>query len=471
MRQDWFDKKLADSFEDFDSNMDFEMAWEGMEAKRKKKKKRGFAFWLSSMGVLVLLSIGTAFYFFENENVTVVEQISESELTRKKELKNEEGLFDMVEKINSQEKRSAKNENNKVADSKTKKIENKIPETTFNLVENKIAPKTIVEKAKTSKLHPSFNENSQNEIVALEIKNEKSIDPITSNNKEIETPSLALDFAKRQQTPPSLFPFDLNPDFVAKSNLDKFLLKNKNRRNKMFFTIGASIAYGLNGHSFNAINVDQEIWVNARNENEKPLDAVYADLFVKKYFNKNVYLQTGIGCLHSTTRFEHIENDEYTELMDGQLVEIVQYLDGTQEEIYGEGEVLFKDEITTTAYNRNQSVLLPILFGIDFPLNKKVGIDFSAGAAISLFSKISGQIISDENTIESYIDLNNLAYKKQGVLYGQANAGVYFNLNKNWQLAGGLQTLVGLNNQMKKESGVEEKMRFLGGRISLVNNF
>ena len=40
MKQDWFEKGLADRLTGLDSDMDFEAAWSKIEAKRKKKKEK-----------------------------------------------------------------------------------------------------------------------------------------------------------------------------------------------------------------------------------------------------------------------------------------------------------------------------------------------------------------------------------------------------------------------------------------------
>ena len=76
MKKDWLDKKLTQRFRDFDSQMDFENAWNQIEKSRNQKRKKRVVFWFLFIGILVMSSSITFVHFNENKSVLSKQSIS-----------------------------------------------------------------------------------------------------------------------------------------------------------------------------------------------------------------------------------------------------------------------------------------------------------------------------------------------------------------------------------------------------------
>lgn len=463
MKQEWFDKKIANEMQDFDSFMDFESAWKAIEFKRNKKKKRAIYFWLTCLGLLAVSGLVISFYLMKNNENNIL--INQPYITQE----INEPIFNNNKKNIADESSAIKIESTPLSENTTKKED--LPVNHNNNQSAKI----------------THDNNLKIETISIKNKNEllitenKSIDELkdnietTSNYQSIPAPSAkANKYKEKHPLPNALF----TPNFYVRYSGKRILVNtivedefNFNPSNKPTIQWGMDLAFGKHFRQLSATENTITDWVNTRQQLETPLDAFYAGIYLKKYFSERFFLQPGLGFLQHTVRFEEFSKRNYSELLDDQLVEIVRYADGTENLIYGEQAANFTETQLVTSYQKSRSSLLQILAGLDFPFNKKIGVNLSVGASISLFTSISGKTIGEKLISGKYDNLSNFGYKKSGQLYGHGNAGVYFDLNKKWKLTSGIQTIIGLNNQVKKENGFNEKFNFLGANISLVNTF
>ncbi|MEO1263636.1 MAG: hypothetical protein AAFZ15_32790 [Bacteroidota bacterium] len=459
MKQDWLDKKLNDRLQGLDSEMNFSDAWQRIENQRNKKKRRIIFFWLTGFAFFVSSALVTAFYFSENKKQAVNSSVPGFDIS---------GIVANTTLENKSPQKS--------------NIENAEPEnTSLSFLKEKNDSKTITEKTAGKPIENSpLNTNNhssfdyKNPLPSISIK-QAPLSTI-SNKTASPTPNTNISPAIEKQTPKALAPLDLfviqnessnKAPSVAIDHLPVNAPPQKTPKNGW----GATISYGYFFRSLNATSANRKDWIDRRLETEKTLDAVYADVFFRKYISLNLFLQTGVGYLQHTTRLEdYFENNDW-KTMDGQLVQIIRRPDGTEEEIYGESEVFVTEKNSVIKYQKNRSVLLPVLFGIDVPVTKKSGFTFSLGAAVSIATEYSGLTISENGISGNYVPIEVFSYKKRGLFYGQGNAAFYFDLNKKWKVSGGLQTMVGLNNQVEEMSGIEEKFRYVGGRIAILNSF
>jgi hypothetical protein len=463
MKQEWFDKKIANEMQDFDSFMDFESAWKAIEAKRNKKKKRAIYFWLTCLGLLAVSGLAISFYLTGNNEKTISN--NQHSITQ-----------EINEPIFENNKKNIVDENSAIKIESTPLSEN-TPKKGGILINHNNNLSAKIKHDNNLKIE-TISIKNKNELLITE---NKSIDELkdntetTPNYQSIPAPSAKANKYKEKHTLPNAL---FTPNFYVRYSGKKILVNtivedefNFTSSNKPTIQWGMDLAFGKYFRQLSATENTITDWVNTRQQLETPLDAFYAGIYLKKYFSERFFLQPGLGFLQHTARFEEFSKRNYSELVDDQLIEIIQYSDGTEDRIYGDQTANFTETQLITSYQKSRSSLLQIMAGLDFPFNKKAGVNLSVGASISLFTSISGKTIEKELQAGKYENLTNFGYKKSGQLYGHGNAGIYFDLNKNWKLSSGIQTMIGLNNQVKKENGFNEKFNFLGANISLVNTF
>ena len=457
MKQDWFDKKLADRMHGLDSEMDFANAWRRIEDRRNKKKKRIIFFWLAGFALLTCSALVVDFYFSENKNQPAIGSVPE--------LKYTNNIKTPVLANKSQQNSNPEN----IKPDNT-------PLSIFNHKTNReINSKNISEKSventpsKTNNHLPLGGDKKNISILNSPI---QQTPPATAPKKSTSpAPKTNIIPATKKQVPKKIATLGFyvkqieNKHETISVNIDN--LPFNKRKNKW----GATFSYGNFFRTLNPTSAGREEWVDRRNAIEKPLDAFYADIFFRKYISPKIFLQSGLGYLQQATRLEEAHENNYPETMEDQLIEIIRYADGTEEEVFGEAEGLVTQKTTVTKYQKSRSVLLPFLIGLNLPLNQQSGFIFSMGVAASIVTDHTGMTISENNIPGDYAPVNNSFYKKSGLIYGQGNADYYFRLNKKWKIAGGVQSMISLNNQVKSGNGFEDKLRYLGGRISILNSF
>lgn len=458
MKQEWFDKKIANEMQDFDSQMDFESAWKSIEAKRNKNKKRAIYFWLTCLGALAISGLAISFFIINNNKKTISSKQSSiaQEINEPILENNNKNIFDEGLVVNS--------ENTPLFNKPEEK------ENTLTAVDDKFAKSSNENNLKINSISSTIKNkliiNNNSSPIDLKESAEliTNIPPIASTNKN----STLRAFPDAISTP-NIYVQYLGNKRIINTNEGEDI--NIHSRNKPTIHWGVDLTYGKYFRQLSATENPYTDWVNARQQLETPLDVFYTGIYIKKYFSERFFLQPGLSLLQHTARFEEFSQRIYSELVNDQLLEIVRYADGTENLIYGEQAANFTETQLVTSYQKSRSSLLQILAGLDFPINKKMGVNLSAGASISLFTSISGMTIRKELQSGKYENLSNFGYKKSGQLYGHGNAGIYLNLNKNWQLSSGIHTMIGLNNQIKKGNGFNEQFNFLGANISFEKTF
>ena len=456
MKQDWLDKKLKYELQDFESNMDLESVWGDIESKRKKRNKRPALILLSGILFLALASLVTFNYFIGTENMQPSDPINEQSAAN--------FTADLKTKNNSNQKIETKI---KQADSQSNVLSNNSKNRELNL-KNKNPQFNL--KANSGNKHPNPINLNKNNLQANNTVTSKAIAKIQTEAQQIAANKKQSLYNKKLFNKiPTLKLYLLNKSNIIStvSNFPFDFKKPKRPKNHW----GVALIYGKYFRSLNATSTENKEWINNRNKLETPLDAIYAEVFYRKYLSPKLFLQTGVSYLQNTARLENLVENNHTKTVDNQLIEIIRYADGSEEEIYGEGTAQFSESEFSTKYLKSRSFLLPVLIGLEIPINKKSGFIFSGGAAVSIFSKQSGQTISKESTGGNYSALSDFEYKKYGAIYGQANTDFYIKLNKYARLSGGLQSMVSFNNQVRSKNGFEDKYRHLGARISIMIAF
>ena len=453
MKENWHNKDLGDKLGAHGSPMDLENAWEVLQAKRKPEKEDRpfFVWWLA--GLLLLCSLGGYFVWHKNQiaipiaDVNTTQSVQHSARKKAKNLASIESPKHIVPDSELVEEASSgfsandkpiKNSSNKRASSHANQI--KKPKSITSIIHSKIAIK-----------RPSYIPISSrvitdtNEVNNRETKKQPGVLKDTSFNNSISKTAV--------QRITSLN-FDLQIlDLIKLNNLlipttETFInSKLQFPRKKAIDFISISSGYGL--HKTGAIHSD-----------EKRLDAISLNLLFGRFLSPKIYIKTGISIQQFTNELKTTEEKNSIQLVDSQLVEINQFLDGTEELVYRTAEAAFLETKKHHIYNRYRFASIPLLLGYKFGTFKTSSLHLEAGISCSIFAHHSGKI-NNLGLLQHFEDLPAFSINKFGVLQGVYNINYQFGFDERskWSLSTGMQGSFQLNEIGKSESLNFEKFR------------
>ncbi len=399
MKDNWFENKMNERFDEFDSDLDLHAAWEELEQLRqpKKKKRRGLVFWWFGTGTaVVLLSLG----FLLNSYLT-------SEISNKKAIPRLEASHKINDNTttlptDNQQVKSIKQ------NSSFLKNDILIEE---NLIEKKIPEKlnNYSKKSETnllftnSEFHHNSTQRSKNSLSNDRLAHKSQIRATEQSRKSFSpisiTPHLVKSIAYLPQNELEL----LIPETNIKKDSEDELPPNKYKLN----TVGITLNYGK---AFRTAPVGRGInsaYFQRRDLAETPLDAWSTQLFYQRRNKKQWFLQANLAYFQTTNLFEDNYSVSRLKMLENQVVQVNRYPNGSSEEITA--DVLATEEETTNAsfYQRYRHAFI----GLDIGKEKDLGSDFNLrlalGAEYSLFRKDTGKIYADENSLDSYLELSD----------------------------------------------------------------
>ena len=439
MKRNQLEQKMFEKFEAYESDLDLNQAWETLERKRRKPRRKGIIIFIFGIGIF---GAGLTFHFTNPDNLSA----SVSENSAQKYIETQPLPTSII-----QEKTDRESEAIIMAGKPSEISSIKLP---------------YVKKESTVNFHSKSNPEQENlakdndfdllhpQISSIEIEPSGpslfSTIPLVAMFNPIKRSELhLLEFRRMDQPMSSLIPLML-----------------PRRKNKNWW-IGISLSYGKSYKTLQAKDQTQSELAQLQDQLIRPLDAFSLELLIEKKIRRNFYLKGGLIFAHRTDRLDDQYERNYTELRPEQLVEVIRKPNGTEEFIYEEAEVQLQEATTTTKYLRNQLFSIPLLAGFEFPVKNNLSFRIYGGMAYSFLIKHRGQTFETINSRGTYVDRSTLPYKKSGLWQALATLEVNYKFNSNTMIFFGLNSSFDMNNLQKANSGIIEKYQFLGGQIGI----
>lgn len=484
MKKDWFEDKLNERFDDYDSGLDLNHAWSDLESRRNSKKKKRRPFFFCFVGGMVgVLIVGLFLFsqFFEPKNKSISTQNSKKFLG---EIKVETG--------------------SKLEDLKLLPQEEKIKETKID--QQKLPAGVAVEFMSKSDSSDPLLTSRNNEIVrgnnGDEISRRDRIivrdNRISSSTVDVKLNNfLNQDLSETNFGPNSvesagellllpildLLPafnqsgFRLEPMHVEKLDHQRFVLefKTKEETNSSDLTdvkngIGVSIAYGVHQRQLESQTTGLDDFLASKNNQEKPLDVIDVHAFYRRHLKSGLVAEFGLGLQQTTYKFQREETIISTKEIENGVVAIHSYPDGNTETIYGDVLEIVTTTRAHTHYQKYQQVNLRGLIGKQFGFFGSLDLGVFAGVEYGVYSNAKGVSILSAGTVDRVGKLNDLAYKKSGNLSALLRMDLLADCGPLTDLGFSILGKTSLNS-LHQQSEFSDRRNYLMGQLSLVRNF
>jgi len=440
-KEDWLKEKLVESFEDFDAGLDLDQAWKELEARRNpKKKNRGIIFFLLGIGLLSML----VFTFMnKEEGATIISK------TNAIVIDQESPIIENVK----QDQESTIVENNK--QEQERPIHKEFREKTIqNSVVASIEPTKKIRKTDIALDGAGINKNSFQTYskTPVDVEQPRKADNIAGTQKQSLTkqkPAIAMAVQKQHNqllAARTLSGLEMELQLV-RPELSAPLISTliepvKNSASNQF---GINLAYGLHQRSLTDL-LDRSEYILARNAQETELDAIELNLFYRKSMPWSSFLEIGLGGMQTTYIFKDESTTETTTTLDNQIIEIHRFPDGTEETFLGsimETETVVRN---SKFYQNHRQLHANVLLGKQMPIKESLGVLFSTGLEYAFMMRSKGTAFSNLSELERYGTIQDLGYKKSGVLSGLLSAGIYKRIGTGNQLELSIAAKRNLNN-------------------------
>lgn len=441
MKKGRFEEKLVEKLGNYETNLDLETAWEALEVRRNKPKRRKLPFLWLLFGVLAL-GVGT----LERNQIQVFKdpQNAPAKYTAgtKTSIVTSSGVL-----INDSTIKAIVHSKEQASNSKF-----------TTKAQNVKARKTILSNLKSS-LTP-----------LVSIKKQQPLAEYTASNNGLSKTSPSQEKTFEKGSTPILAYLDgIQNSISTKSSTLTSLSKLSRRKysKKQPLWLGLSIGYGKSHRSLEAVDMAQQELVEKQKVAIQALDAYSIRLFAEKDSKSTFFWNAGLLLQQHTNRLTDNFTQISTETRPEQLLEIIRQPDGSEELVYGEGPVSVERTIQNTNYLRYQRLNLSLLAGVHLRLSKPIHLKLAAGPAFVVQMRTSGKTISTLESVGTYVELTDLAYKTSGLWQAQVSAEVNFVLDQSTQLSLGTLGAVDFNSVQQQSSGIEEKYQYLGIQLGL----
>ena len=404
MKDNWFEDKMNERFEDFDSELDLHSAWADLEERRnpKKQKKRSGIFWWFGAGIAVVL-LGFTLILNSNNRSKSHESNSTTLLeknTRKLDAKNYQQSSDNQKDTNNI---SPFNENI----TETIILDNSLEQKTLEKL-NYYTKKSLKE-SNLAQQPPVLNSSLDSPFLLIdnnETETKKSI--IKPPTEQLHSP-IALIIPLEKDIPnlsTEIIHHNIECDFEGNfTNSQAFGLA---------FNYGKAFRSSPIGRGLNSA-----YWLR-RDLAETPLDAWSAQLFYQLKNKKYWFAQVNLGYSQTTNLFEDTYTTSNLVIMDNQVLQINMYPDGLMEEIKGTALVNEEEKNTSKFYQRYSQAFIGLEFGKEKYLRNDFKLRASVGADFTIYQNNSGKIYSrDADSFGDYQELSSISSTKGGVFAGK----------------------------------------------------
>lgn len=241
-----------------------------------------------------------------------------------------------------------------------------------------------------------------------------------------------------------------------------FASKRKNKYPK--WLPGLELGYGLQFADRSGGDAD---WLDLRSGEEETLDIFSAAISVQHHLSRRWFLQTGLGWVRCTDRRTFLSEKTVTEIKLNQLVQVIIHADGSQEEIFSDAPVTTVTRTEGVQYNRFDRIEIPVLAGLEFFPDQKIGLSAAAGLAPALAGQYKGFIT--DSLPGQQMALSEAGYRKSGLLAGVVRLELGYHMPL-WMLGLSVQGRTDLLNTTKTGALFKEKRSAIGLVLSFRRN-
>ena len=438
MKRGPFEEKLVNKLGGYETNIDLEGAWNALETKRHKPNKRRSIFLFLFLGLGLLIS-GISFKMFINDQGSLTTQTSEDKILS---LSNEKLASNTTSPEHTKAITAAKTivAPPYKASSNRHDVKTKINKPLFLLGQTNEVNNTFPESEIKTKLNTKLSaSNKTSKLKLYKLENFTALDGLSYLVSYQSNLNESLEYVKQV---------------------------NGYKKRKQLW-LGLTANYGKSFKNLSTKDSGLVDLVQFQNQHIQALDAYSINLFIERKTRGVLFWRAGAFFNHRTDRLTDQFTRSSTETRPDQLVEIIRKPDGTEEQVFGEGDVYIYESIQNTNYLRYQQISLNLQAGLKLPLSKSIDLNLFAGLAYALQLSQKGQTISSIEQRGSYSELANLPYKTAGLIQGQAGLELNYKLNKKTQFVIGTLGSLDINNLQQTSSGIIEKHQFAGIQIGL----
>lgn len=463
MNKDLFEKALKDNLPNSATDFDVDAAWEALEARRKKPRRR-VIFWYFAGAMLLLCGIiGWRWTVGNPKSALAASEITAHRSIESTPVTKGNNNINPVSPVNSPNGTTA------AVDASKDLPQNKAEHRELLLKNEKtgVGHRTVNTAILKSKVSPKAEQmNHQAEVIES---------PLTSKNMAEQNPVAILEKLPNTypiivlKAAPALEPILLPVNVVAPPSasepipaLDNIADKKKHTAKASNWWLGAHATYGSNFVKRQGASA----YVDARAEEELPLDLIQVALNLRRRLKGNWFIEAGIQLAQWTDVRRYTALKEHTETAPNLLLMQIIQANGDVQEVYGPGTVVVRQQVSSESYNRYQYFELPLMVGKAFPISENWQLDLSAGGIIGLGLGNSGTASIDPDDMP----LKDLPYRKAGLLSVQARMSLMYR-TKLGDIGFSVSGRSGINSQTKPGAVFEEKRGSLGLGLLLRRSF
>jgi len=491
MKANW--NHLKEVADNLGADLNAEAAWERFEQRREKKKRRIIFWWpYGVVGGILLFGIT----IFTNSKLTTNNNISSNDLKENSNVvQKNEGYMNLLDETtktsivldkidryqeNSNDKTNiSTNQNNPKTDENISQaasfvINQKSPSYEAPVIHHLISNKpqlhntsiALFEKnhiprydkndhsSRTPKIlnrsagHENDSVNKKSNSLLQEYTKEPmfSIKPIlTTTNIYYQSPKLSIEDYIQPATP-----------------IDNF------KRNKNNMTFRVRYIYGFTKRSLTS---DDLFFKERREIHEDFKESNAIEFLLSKKLTPIISLSAGVGVHQYRAQLFEVTQELIQNVSFSNVLLERRTKEGVTEEIRGNfvgSQTVITERIRTQKY---RGIGLPIYLNLDLPIFSKVNLSLSTGANFSLVNSVHGVTFLSKDSQGVYQQLNNLNYRKRGLIQGLVNVEFSIELTPSIDVHAGAQLRYDLNNRINSTNSVSDKFRSYGALIGIGKRF
>lgn len=321
---------------------------------------------------------------------------------------------------------------------------NSTPRNTAPVAENSPAIVPAATEDRPTTVEPAPIENQQ-EPLAPENTQAPIVDDNSNNIEEPTTPATETEEKLEEK----------NTEKGKDNTIDK---DTKAKYNKWF--IGAVYGYAQNNRTVTDIQPTFG-WASAAERNKYEHSGIATTYGIQVGFmaTKNVFIKSGVNIYTAT---EVVKYDIHRR----------KFQQGSQPDpIYGNKIDSVAVGSTTAHQNSYTYIQIPLEVGFMYDISKRWGVNVSAGAAYNLLNNYNYYLYEPifGNAFIPSSNLNTNYFQNYVMVSG--NAGMHYNIGKNWRAQVGFNYRRAVTSAATKETQVDVRPWSIGGNVALAFSF
>jgi hypothetical protein len=392
-----FDKKLKDKINTYNSSVDPELIWQGIQKKRNRDRKRRIIpmFWFAAI-LILLIGIPVVFNLeniFSRKDITT--ELVKNNSNKNSVNKNTDEESDTGETINNSSTSSLNIDNNLYnSNLHTNKILN-ISSKGNNKETNIFNEKSEISDYKTNKNNISIIENNNDTLISNTKSGSGAIYLADNSHVKINTSLYQV--------------IKINSDLNLTPQI--FETKEKKKKDRKSSQICFAITPQYAFRQIKAADETSTTYAKNVQFNEKFLESFDINLLIKKPVYRSLYIASGLNYSQTDWKLDYTYMSSETYVDDSVLSRMVLNMPGDTIKYYSQKMVTANYEIQEKIFNYNRKIYIPIIIGYYGKIGK-LNFDLNAGLDLALFDFSKGRIITPEGKTIDIKDPNNNLFHK-----------------------------------------------------------